>query len=138
MRGMFSIGYCLSVALKDLCADELKELGQLLDALRGIPDVVSLVHGQNVSARANGFSYGLGVVFKNQQAERAYQVHELHQNLLKFTRPRSAESTPNVMDFHARELIAHKQASSSSSKGTILIVNGTGSAGKGTTIRSVM
>merc|ERR1712000_29986 len=83
-----SFHHIVLLSFKEDTTDEQKKtFFSTLDALKDVPNVISVKHGKNVTDRAKGFEYGLVVVLKDRQAELDYQKHDLHIKVLDALKP---------------------------------------------------
>eukprot|EP00019_Armaparvus_languidus_P002026 CAMPEP_0168597014 /NCGR_PEP_ID=MMETSP0420-20121227/10364_1 /TAXON_ID=498008 /ORGANISM="Pessonella sp." /LENGTH=96 /DNA_ID=CAMNT_0008633689 /DNA_START=18 /DNA_END=308 /DNA_ORIENTATION=+ len=95
-----SFHHIVLLSFKEDTTDEQKKtFFSTLDALKDVPNVISVKHGKNVTDRAKGFEYGLVVVLKDRQAELDYQKHDLHIKVLDALKPIKKDVL--AMDFDA-------------------------------------
>jgi hypothetical protein len=85
-----------STAAPDAIATAMQALAQMPEQ---IPDIVTLSCGENFSDRAQGFTHGLVVRFRDRAGLETYLPHPAHQTIVQnFIKPIVAEVL--AMDYH--------------------------------------
>lgn len=62
---------------------EEHELGEAVEGLAGVPGVIDLTWGPDISGRARGYTHGACMRFQSREALQAYQEHPEHKRIVE-------------------------------------------------------
>lgn len=67
----------------DLSGDERQELDEALSALDGVPGVMAMTWGRDISGRGKGYTTAAVMQFESRETLDQYQIHPEHQRVVQ-------------------------------------------------------